>query len=235
MEPTESDASPAALPFLLTAEEGRVLGCLLEKEMATPEYYPMTLNGLTQACNQKSNRRPVMELSSEEVREALDSLREKKLAMIVSVADSRVPKFKRVTEILGDPEAAERAILCELLVRGPQTAGELRNRCDRLRPFAGIDEVEKFLNFLTEAPPGPLVRKLPRQPGHKECRYVQLLTGEPEEGGMDAGEAAVSGSAPASGASQLGRIEALEKEVADLRAETRDLRSALEAFRRQFE
>ena len=229
------DASDSALPFVLTPEEARVFGCLLEKEMATPEYYPMTLNGLTQACNQKSNRRPVMDLAPETVRAALDSLREKKLAMIVSVADSRVPKFKRVTDILGDPEPAERAILCELLVRGPQTAGELRTRCDRLRPFAGIDEVEKFLKLLAETPPGPLVRKLPRQPGHKECRYVQLLTGAADDAETGDGAAPAVSAAPAPGPAPQARIEALEQEVAALRSELEALRSALDEFRRQFE
>ncbi len=228
----ENQTFTSDLPSALTPEEARVLGCLLEKEIATPEYYPMTLNALTNACNQKSNRRPAMDLSTEDVQEALDSLREKKLAMIVSVADSRVPKFKRLTERLGDPDLAERAVLCELLVRGPQTAGELRNRCDRLRPFVGIEEVEKVLKELEDAPPGPLVRKLPRQPGHKESRYVQLLTGEPEETVVAGVEAPV---AAAPRASLQGRIEALEKEVAELRAENATLRETFEEFRRQFE
>ncbi len=234
MESTEPDPASTQLPFVLSPEEARVLGCLLEKEMATPEYYPMTLNALTNACNQKSNRKPMMELSTEEVREALDALREKKLAMIVSVADSRVPKFKRVTELLDDPGPAERAVLCELLVRGPQTAGELRTRCDRLRPFAGVDEVEKVLRSLAEASPGALVRKLSRRPGHKECRYAQLLTGEPAP---EEGLAGEDGPEPQSGTGGplSRRVDGLEKEVETLRAEVRELRAVFEEFRRQFE
>lgn len=232
MESIEDESRTGALPFTLTPEEARVLGCLLEKEIATPEYYPMTLNGLTNACNQKSNRSPLMSLTTEDVREALDSLREKKLAMIVSVADSRVPKFKRITERLGDPGLGGRAVLCELLVRGPQTAGELRNRCDRLRPFAGIEEVEKILGELEDAPPGPLVKKLSRRPGHKESRYAQLLTGEPEEGAGGDADPAVA-SPPRS--SLQSRIETLESEVAELKAENRAIKEAFETFRRQFE
>ncbi len=233
MESSEAENPASALPFVLTPEEARVLGCLLEKEIATPEYYPLTLNALTNACNQKSNRHPVMALDADDVNEALDSLREKKLAVIVSVADSRVPKFKRLSDILGDPGLAQRAVLCELLVRGPQTAGELRNRCERLRPFVDIAEVEKVLRELEEAPPGPLVKKLPRQPGRKECRYCQLLTGEPDlaEEPEETAETVVASTR----ASLQSRIESLEKDVADLRTENAALKEEFERFRQQFE
>ncbi len=232
MESHGKDTATEHDTITLTPEEARVLGCLFEKEIATPEYYPMTLNALTNACNQKSNRRPVMELVADDVNEALDALREKKLAVIVSVADSRVPKFKRLTDRLGDPGLAERAVLCELLVRGPQTPGELRNRCDRLRPFAGIEEVEQVLKRLAESPAGPLVRKLPRQPGHKESRYTHLLCGEPETPAAPA-ETEVA-SAPTR-ASLQGRVEALEQEVAVLKEETAALKAAFDDFRRQFD
>ena len=233
MDSISSENPTSGLPFVLSPEEARVLGCLLEKEIATPEYYPMTLNALTNACNQKSNRRPVMALETDDVNEALDALREKKLAVIISVADSRVPKFKRLTEILGDPGLAQRAVLCELLVRGPQTAGELRTRCERLRPFVDIAEVEKVLVELEEAPPGSLVKKLPRQAGRKESRYTQLLTGGPalEAEADEEPEAA----AMSTRASLQSRIETLEKDVAQLRAENATLKEEFDGFRRQFE
>jgi uncharacterized protein len=215
--------------------EARVLGCLLEKERTTPEYYPLSLNALTNACNQKSNRRPVLLLEEGSVREAADGLREKKLAMMFHGADARVPKFKHTLENLFELEPGERAILCELLLRGPQTPGELRSRCERMHPFENLAAVESALQSLLDYPIHPLVAQLPRQPGQKEQRYLHLLSGPPSseelaEQAVDASPVPVR-AAPA----REERFERLEEEVAKLRTEIEELRSLFDRFRAQFE
>lgn len=161
---------------LLTATEARLLGCLLEKERTTPANYPLSLNALTNACNQKSNRNPVLSLDEKEVREAADTLREKKLVMMFHGADARVPKFKHTLPNRFELEAPETAILCELLLRGPQTPGELRTRCARMHPFADLGAIDRALDSLMDYPIAPLVARVPRQPGQKEQRYRQLLS-----------------------------------------------------------
>lgn len=220
----------------LNPVEGRVLGCLLEKERTTPEYYPLSINGLTNACNQKSNRRPVMSLDGATVREAADTLREKKLAMMFHGADARVPKFKHTLGNLFELEPGEVAILCELLLRGPQTPGELRTRAERMHRFENLAEAEGALKSLLEYPVNPLVTLLPRQAGQKEQRYMHLLSGPPSEEDL-APPPSESAPAPfqaaASGDPQ--RLEQLEGDVAQLRTEVAELRAELERFRREFE
>lgn len=222
----EQDETP-----LLTQLEARVLGCLLEKEKTTPEYYPLTINALTNACNQKSNRRPVMLLEAETVREVADALREKKLVMMFHGADARVPKFKHTIQNVFQLEPGEIAILCELLVRGPQTPGELRGRCERMHRFPDAASVETTLQSLLDYPVTPLVARMPRQPGQKEQRYAQLLSEPPpEETDTSESQTVQSLASPTQE-----RLDRLEQEVAELRQETTDLRAELERFRRQFE
>ena len=216
----------------LTAEEARVVGALMEKEITTPDYYPMTLNGLVNACNQKSCREPVMTLDEASVSFHLDILRdEKRLVAMVSAAVSRVATYKqRLTEnYFFTP--AERAILCELLLRGPQTPGELRNRAERMHPFASIDEVTAALKELETRPDGPWVVLLPKMPGHKEARYMHLLCG---------GVPVTEQEAPVTGAetttppvSPTARIAQLEHDVQELRAALDKLTAAFEQFRTQ--
>jgi len=208
----------------LTATEIRVLGCLIEKEMTTPDYYPLTLNSLATACNQKSNRDPVFELDETDVVKALDRLRHKGLALQASGEGSRVPKYAHNLEAKLHFEPEQLAILCELFVRGPQTLGELRTRCERMRPFADLAAVEAVLVELMELEP-PLVIKLPRQPGRKEQRYAHLLAGPPEI--PEAGEAPPE-------AARL-KVVAEDERIQKLEAELAALRADFEAFKTQFE
>jgi uncharacterized protein len=211
--------------------EVRVLGSLVEKELTTPEYYPLSLNSLTNACNQKSNRDPVMTLSEEEVVRALDSLRFKQLS-VISADGGRVPKYRHLlAEKLG-LLPAEQAVLCELLVRGPQTVGELRTRCERMHPFSDLAAVEEVLKELMERE-SPMVTLLPRQPGRKEGRYAQLFSELPESGA----EAMESSPEPARQRvmAENERIMKLETEVSALRSEIDELRQAMMEFRKQFE
>lgn len=217
------------MEFILNAAEARVLGCLIEKEKTTPEYYPLSLNGLTNACNQKSNRDPVMNMTETEVVRALDSLRDKKLAWQLSTAGGRVPKFEHNIKSLFTFSDQEIAVLCVLLLRGPQTAGEIRGRTDRLYFFAGIDEVEKTLKQLVERNDGPFVKELPRRPGRKESRYVQLFTGEPDLSSFETpvAQGAITGT-------DEDRISQLEMEVGELRSTLEKLRSDFEEFKKMF-
>jgi len=209
---------------LLTATEIRVLGSLIEKEMTTPDYYPLTLNSLTTACNQKSNRDPVLDLDETDVVKALDTLRFKGMAMQASGEGSRVPKYGHNLEAKLHFEPEQLAILCELFVRGPQTLGELRTRCERMRSFADLAAVEEILVELMELD-APLVVKLPRQPGRKEQRYAHLFAGAPE---LPEAEEAPPEAARLKVAAENERISKLEEEVAALKAE-------FETFRKQFE
>lgn len=233
---TEDPQEKEPETLVLSTEEARVLGCLLEKERTTPEYYPLSLNALTNACNQKSNRRPVLSLDEATVRDATDSLREKKLAMMFHGADARVPKFKHTIANLFQLEPGETAILCELLLRGPQTPGELRGRCERMHSFPGLAAVEDALASLLEYPAAPLVAQMPRQPGQKEQRYTQLLSGPPPEEELAFEQTRPDPPAAAPPTTiDAERLARLEEEVARLRAETGDLRAELERFRAQFE
>jgi uncharacterized protein len=212
--------------FVLTEAETRVLGSLVEKEITTPEYYPLSLNALINACNQKSNREPVMELSENEVRDALDSLNAKGLAGARSTAESRVTKYEHRLQEVFNFGRRETAVLCVLLLRGAQTPGELRGRTERMYRFSELDEVQSTLQHLIQRDP-PLVKMLPRQPGTKESRYVHLLAGDVE--GWEPPAAASASAAEAE------RIARLEGELAGLRAEVDDLKQRFADFRKQFE
>ena len=211
------------MPEILDPVEARVLGCLMEKEVATPEYYPLSLNALVNACNQKSNREPVMELADAEVEQALEGLRVKGLSTRITGRDIRVPKYgHRITEVF-NLGRREFAALCVLLLRGPQTVGELRGRTERLYAFEDLEGVEAALNRLAEWQPDALVTKLPRQAGFKEGRYAHLLCGD-----VDVAEAETPAAHADRGPSLADRVSALEADVAELKRQ-------LEAFRRQFE
>lgn len=205
--------------------EARVLGCLIEKELATPEYYPLTLNALINACNQKSNREPVLVLDDAAVQEALDSLRFKQLAHR-SAEGVRTTKYCHNLEGLFRLEPQEMAILAELLLRGPQTLGELRNRADRMTSFADLTETEEVVRTLMERD-DPLVARLPRQPGHKENRYAQLFSELPDPDQEPAPQRQA--------AAPSGRLADLEVQVAELQTELDALKQRFEAFSRQFE
>jgi uncharacterized protein len=209
----------------LDAQEIRVLGSLLEKEITTPEYYPLSVNALLNACNQKSNRDPLVHWEEETLESALYTLREKGLLLNITGAGSRVPKYgHRISEKL-NLGRRELAILCELMLRGPQTLGELRTRAERMHPFGDLAEVEAVLDHM----PG-LVAKLERRPGEKEARYAHLLSGEPQVSAAPPdSEANAQGPAPAS------RIGNLEADVAELRRELQELKQQFAGFQKQFE
>ena len=218
------------MDLTLDADEIRILGSLLEKEITTPEYYPLSLNGLLNACNQKSNRDPIVHLDEDMLERALYSLRDKGLLVSITGAGSRVPKYgHRISERF-NLGRRELAILCELMLRGPQTLGELRTRAERMHAFADLAEVESVLDRMAE-----LVTKLPRRPGEKEARYAQLLSGEPPVSAPPPASAATPlGTAPGP-AVQTGRISALEAEIAQLRRELEDLKQQFAGFQKQFE
>jgi uncharacterized protein YceH (UPF0502 family) len=219
------------MEIILNDIEVRVLGSLIEKELTTPEYYPLSLNSLTNACNQKSNRDPVMALAEENVVRALDSLRFKQL-VVLSADGGRVPKYRHLlAEKLG-LMPAEQAIICELLVRGPQTVGELRTRGERMHAFGDLAAVEEVLQELTVRET-PLVTLLPRQPGRKEGRYAQLFSGVPDSS-TDEHEAAPE-AARQRVMAENERIVKLEEEVALLHQEIAELRQQMEEFKKQFE
>jgi uncharacterized protein len=218
------------MPTMLTEIETRVLGSLVEKQVTTPEYYPLTLNALTLACNQKNNRTPVTSYDEIAVAQALETLREKNLAYVFYGSTSRVPKYKHVLPEVMHLSPPELALLCVLLLRGPQTPGELATRAFRLYEFSGLEEVESTLNSLISREPDPLVTRLPRQPGQKEARFAHLLSGEVS---IDAGGEQV---APARSRSRGDdRLIALEAEVETLKAELGMLKKQFERFKKQFE
>ncbi len=217
-------------PLRLTAAEARVLGALVEKEVTTPEYYPLTLNALINACNQKSNREPVMELDDEAVRQALHGLEDDGLAGRARSADGRVTKYEHWLGEAFNFSRAETALICVLLLRGPQTPGELRGRTERLHKFEEIADVLAALQKLMERDP-PLVAVLPRQPGTKESRYAHLLSGEAE---MASAAATVP---PRSERTDPGRsLDAGQDErIAQLEAEVRELRQEFAELKRKFD
>ena len=209
------------MDFVLDPVEVRVLGCLIEKDIATPEYYPLTLNALVNACNQKSNREPVVAWDDELVSAGIDTLREKKLAGVLTGGGNRVPKFSHRMQEALNLGRREIALLCELMLRGPQTAGELRDRAARMYRFTDQQEVEFCLARLQEHSSGPLVTLLPRQPGQKEARYAHLLSGEPEL-------PAARELPPPKLASVLEtRVEQLEADVLTLREQVAQIRREL--------
>jgi hypothetical protein len=217
----------------LDAAEVRALGSLLEKEITTPEYYPLSLNALLNACNQKSNRDPVVRLDEETLERVLNALRDKGLLLNITGAGSRVPKYAhRLAEKL-NLGRRELAVLCELMVRGPQTLGELRTRAERMHPFDDLAEVESVLDRMAE-----LVMKLPRRPGEKEARYAHLLSGAPVVSASHSGPAAeqtAEHAADSAAAPRSDRLSLLESEVVQLRHEIEDLKQQFAGFQKQFE
>ncbi len=220
----------------LTAAEVRVLGSLIEKQITTPDYYPLTLNALTNACNQLTNREPVVAFDETVIVRAIDGLREKRLATLFSGAESRVAKYKHTLTDALLLTPAEVALLCVLMLRGPQTVGELRVRCERLFKFDTLPELEEALNALASRQPQPLVTRLPRLPGTKESRYAQLLSGPIESPAIATTDTSVRRefTPPASNPSdeRLGRLEA---ELASVKQELASLKETFAEFRRQFE
>jgi hypothetical protein len=216
----------------LTEAEVRVLGSLVEKQVTTPDYYPLTMNALVNACNQISNRDPVVHYDERQVSEAVDTLRLKNLVYIFYGADSRVPKYKHMMREVLSLSAAELAALCVLMLRGPQTVGEVRGRTGRLHEFADLREVEATLDGLSQRDE-PLIAKLPRQAGRKEARYAHLLSGQPAV--EDEAEAPHASASPRSRAGEAERVARLEAEVERLSGELAEMRRLFEEFRKQFE
>jgi len=215
---------------VLSEVEARVLGALLEKEITTPDYYPLSLNALVNACNQKSNRDPVMNLEEDSVSAALRALHENSLARSVSGADSRVTKYEHRLQEAFNFDRREAAIFCELLLRGPQTPGALRSRAERMHHFDDLSEVQSALQRLMNRQP-PLVKVLARQPGTKESRYLQLLSGDVEP----ANSSAVHETPAVTNRENVDKVSRLESEVAELRKDIADLKQQFAAFRKQFE
>ena len=214
---------------VLSSVEARVLGALIEKDITTPDYYPLSLHALLNACNQKSNRHPVMSLGEDAVRDALRGLQANGLAGPASSADSRVTKYEhRFQEAFNLPRA-ETALLCVLLLRGPQTPGELRGRSERMYRFEELSDVHSALQRLSQHEP-PLVKMLARQPGTKEVRYSHLFSGN-----VETAEASPSEPEAQTGADTGEQITRLEEQVASLKDEIADLRRELQDFRRRFE
>lgn len=217
---------------VLNEYELRVIGALVEKSIATPDYYPMTLNALVNACNQKNHRDPVVSYDEATVVRALDSLREKKLAYTFHGSDARVPKYGHLFPKAYELNEAENAVITVLVLRGPQTPGELRSRTAHLHNFENLPEVETTLNDLSLRPE-PLVVKLPRQPNSRESRFAHLLGGD-----IDLEELAAAAEKQETHSSSRGggeRVAKLEEEVAALRQELADLKQQFAEFRRQFE
>jgi uncharacterized protein YceH (UPF0502 family) len=213
--------------FILTDIEARVLGSLAEKESTTPDYYPLSLNALVNACNQKSNRDPVMNLDEDRVRNALDSLNAKNFAGAVSGAESRVTKYEHRMQEVFNFTRGEAAVMCALLLRGPQTPGELRTHSERIFQFAELSDVQSTLQRLMQREPA-LVRVLPRQPGTKEARYIHLLCG-------DAAPASAEQTSMTGGSASDDRVARLESIVESLQAELAEVKAQLATFRKQFE
>ena len=221
------------MEIVLTDVEARVLGALVEKDITTPDYYPLSLNALTNACNQLTNREPVVAFDEGVVARAIESLREKRLASQYSGQESRVARYKHslTDAILLTP--AEVALLCVLMLRGPQTVGELRTRTERLFKFDTLPEVEETLNALAARTPQPLATKLPRAPGTKESRFSHLLSGP-----AAAPTASDATSAPASSSpvpAPDARVAQLESDLAAVRRELAALQEQFAQFRKQFE
>jgi hypothetical protein len=218
---------PSEQPFHLTAAEARVLGALVEKEATTPEYYPLSLNALLNACNQRSNREPVMGLDEDDVRQALHGLEDDRLAGRARSADGRVTKYEHWLGEAFNFSRAETALICVLLLRGPQTPGELRGRTERMHRFDEIGDVLAALQKLMEREPA-LVAVLPRQPGTKESRYAHLLSGDVES--VAAAQAEPLGTTESSV-----EISAYEERIAQLESTVAELREEVNALRQKIE
>jgi hypothetical protein len=217
----------------LTENEVRVLGSLIEKDITTPEYYPLSLNALVNACNQKSNRDPVMQLDEDAVRAALEGLQQHRMAGPARGADSRVTKYEQRLQELFNFTRPEIAVLCLLLLRGPQTPGELRGRAERLHRFEALEDVQSALQKLMQRDP-PLARVLPRQPGTKESRYAHLLGGDVFEHEAPVQQAHAMRNS-ANNSVDVERITRLEEELTELRRDVSEVKEQLQRFRKQFE
>src|SRR5215213_727264 len=212
----------------LTEVEARIVGSLVEKQLTTPEYYPLTLNALVAACNQKTNREPVVNYDEKTVTGALDDLRDKNIVYVFYGSTSRVPKYKHIVPDVYELEPSETAVMCVLMLRGPQTIGELRERTGRLYDFRDLNDVNETLEGLMKREE-PLITRLERAPGQKEARYAHLLCGEvtsytpPER------------TARAGGVGNDERVEKLEQELETLKGELSSFRQEFEDFKKQFE
>lgn len=225
-EIVEEENEESGNEAMLTFEEARVLGCLIEKEATTPDHYPLTLNGLHSACNQSSNRNPVVDFGTDQVEGILEGLRLKKLTVLLRQAGARVPKYKHTIEnTFPYFTDGQRAILCVLLLRGQQTVGEIRTRTERLHSFADIERTQAVLDQLAEFEPEPLIKHIPAGGGRRVATYDHLLCGEVE----------ISESAPAAVQSQVVASpswrEDVEEEVASLKAEVLSLRTEIEELK----
>lgn len=220
------------MDMLLNDIEVRIIGCLIEKELTTPDYYPLTLNALTNACNQKSNRNPVVTFEETTVVRGLESLQLKELAEKIFKADSRVPKYQHSCAKKYNISRRQIAVLCELMLRGPQTMGEIRARAERMHKFEGLHEVENLLDELTDRE-HPLVIKMPRQIGRKERRFMHLLSGEPET--KEKETAVPSEAATLRVQTENERITKVEEELAVLRRELDDLKKDFIDLKSQFD
>lgn len=216
---------------LLTPIEVRLLGALIEKQITTPEYYPLTLNSLTAACNQKNNRNPVTSYAESEVDDALFSLRDKNLAYVFHGSTSRVPKYKHVVPEVMHLSPPEVAVMCVLMLSGPQTIGEIRTRGSRLYEFSGLEEVEQTLRELANKDGEPMVVKLPRQPGQKDARFAHLLSGEPEVETF----AEATHTRTARRAEDSERMTKLEEQLQTLAQQVESLSTQFAEFKKQFE
>ena len=219
------------MPELLNEIETRVVGALVEKQLTTPEYYPLTLNALVAACNQKNNREPVMTLTEVEVTNALEHLRDRNIVYVFYGSNARVPKYKHMLPSVFELEPAEVAIIAVLLLRGSQTLGELRERTGRMHEFSGLGEVQETLDSLARRDE-PLVVKLERAPGQKEARFTHLLSGEID---MEKIAATTSTPQPRSTAQSAGKVEQWEQQIAELKSEITSLKERFDEFQKQFE
>lgn len=218
------------MPEILNETEARIMGSLVEKQLTTPEYYPLTLNSLVTACNQKNNREPVMSLTEPAVSAALDDLRDRNLVYVFYGSTSRVPKFKHMLPSVYELEPDELAIIAVLLLRGPQTLGELRERTGRMHEFANLGETQETLDRLMRRD-DPVVVRLPVQAGRKEARFTHLLSGEIDVEALAAAHPTRAAQAEAA----ADRIGKLENEVTSLRGEVNSLKAMFDEFRQQFE
>src|ERR1043166_1279234 len=218
------------MPEILKEIEARILGSLVEKQLTTPEYYPLTLNALVNACNQKNNRDPVVSYSEKAVADTLENLRDRTLVYVFYGSTSRVPKYKHMLPSVYELDEPATAIISELLLRGPQTLGELRGHCDRLHAFANLGEVQETVDALMRRD-DPLIVRLAVQPGRKEARFAHLLFGDVDIEAL----AAVQAARAVRPSIETDRMEKLEGEVSSLRSEVDGLKQTFEEFKKQFE
>lgn len=219
------------MPQKLTETEARIVGALVEKQLTTPEYYPLTLNALVAACNQKSNREPVVNYNDKTVEAALENLRDRNLVYVFYGSTSRVPKYKHMLPSVYELEPSEVAVLCVLMLRGAQTLGEIRGRSERLYDFRDLGDAQETIDALVSRDE-PLVARLERAPGQKDARYAHLLCGEEHLAIM-----AEAAARPAGGGGHAGneRVEKLEQEVESLKSELAEFKDTFDEFRKQFE